>query len=270
MLALQQINIYPLKSARGISLPQANVAKWGLEDDRIFMLVDKEGNFLSQRQFPLMATIEVKKSAQGQFVFSHAQKDALCVEPLSFNGQMPVKIWKDQLQANTFPAAINNWFRDILATECFLVAMPEQQNRQVDLDYAQKGDQTAFSDGFPLLLISQASLDELNQRLKSPIPMNRFRPNLVIAGGNAFQEDNWEKIRIGEVIFDVVKPCSRCIIPTTDQKTGKRQGAEPLQTLATYRKKDGKIYFGQNLIQRNLGIIKLQDTVTVLASRNQQ
>ena len=140
---------------------------------------------------------------------------------------------------------------------------PQDEFRQCDPVYAKPGEKTAFSDGFPYLLISQASLDDLNQRLDTAVEMKRFRPNLVIAGSQAFEEDNWKKIRIGDVSFRLVKPCSRCIIPSIDPQSGVKS-AEPLKTLSSYRKRDNKIFFGQNLIAEGSGILQTGMPVEVL------
>ncbi|HFD86614.1 MAG TPA: MOSC domain-containing protein, partial [Gammaproteobacteria bacterium] len=138
------------------------------------------------------------------------------------------------------------------------------QVRQVDQDYASAGDKTAFSDGFPILLISQASLDDLNNRLDEPMPMKRFRPNLVVTGTQPYEEDQWQRISINGVEFRIVKPCSRCIVTTIDPETGKQTGVEPLETLGTYRKQGGKVMFGQNVIPDGSGVVALGDEVVIL------
>jgi uncharacterized protein YcbX len=144
--------------------------------------------------------------------------------------------------------------------------MPDECERQVDETYARPGDITSFSDGFPLLLISEASLQDLNSRLELPVPMRRFRPNLVISGCTPYAEDEWQRIRIGEIEFEVAKPCSRCIIPTIDTETAQRNpDREPLRTLATYRRRDNKVYFGQNLIHRGTGLLKVGDPLEIIA-----
>jgi uncharacterized protein YcbX len=144
------------------------------------------------------------------------------------------------------------------------VHFPDDSRRAVDPDYAAPADQVGFADGFPFLLISQASLDDLNARLDQPVPMLRFRPNLVVSGCGPYAEDGWKRIRIGDIEFRVAKPCSRCIIPTIDFATGER-AREPLQTLMTYRKRDNKVYFGQNLLHDAGGRLEVGTQVEVLA-----
>ena len=157
----------------------------------------------------------------------------------------------------------SNWFSSFLNTPARLVYFPDDEQRQVDLDYAQAGDVTAFSDGFPYLLISQASLDDLNSRLQAPVEMNRFRTNLVVTGNKAFAEDQWKRMRIGNIEFELVKPCSRCTIPSIDPLTAAKT-AEPVKTLASYRLRENKIFFGQNLIARGSGLLELGMPVEIL------
>jgi hypothetical protein len=140
--------------------------------------------------------------------------------------------------------------------------MPESTFRPVNSHYATDNEQVSFTDGFPFLLISEASLQDLNKRLDEPVPMNRFRPNLVVSGCEAFAEDSWRQIRIGSISFNVVKPCERCVITTVDQALGIR-GKEPLQTLSQYRRQNGKILFGQNLIHTSLGALQVGDSVEI-------
>ena len=167
---------------------------------------------------------------------------------------------KEALDAGADAAA---WLQAFLGVECRLVSLPDDAVRPVDPDYSQPSDQVGFADGFPFLLISQASLDDLNARLERAVPMQRFRPNLVVGGCAPYAEDGWRRIRIGELEFRVAKPCSRCVIPTIDFTTGER-GREPLQTLMTYRRRDNKIYFGQNLIHRGTGILETGTEVEIL------
>lgn len=270
MITVSQLWSYPLKSAQGIPLKQANIEQWGLQFDRSFMLVDLDGHFLSQRQTPLLATISIQKDiSNNRITFLHPKKSPLFVDPLLINGNLNVTVWGDNLPANTYSNEINAWFSDILNHPCRLVSMDDKVKRQVDLDYAQTGDITAFSDGFPILLISQASLNDLNNRLKKPVSMKRFRPNIVVTGCEAFAEDTWKTIRINGITLEVVKPCSRCIIPNTNQQTGERT-VEPIKTLSSYRKDlfgiKNKIFFGQNIIQRGFGNIQLDNELTVLES----
>ena len=260
-LRLTEINIYPLKSVAGITQQSWPLEARGLRYDRRWMLVDAEGHFLTQRQQPRMALIQTKLTD------SELLLSAPDVAPLSipFHGEgetRRVKVWGDECQALRCGDSAANWFRQLLQIECELVQMPDDEQRLVDEHYAQAHDEVGFADGFPLLLIGQASLDELNSRLQTPIEMRRFRPNLVIAGAEPFAEDQWKKIMVGGLSFRVVKPCSRCIIPCVDPETGER-GKEPLKTLASYRRRDNKIRFGQNLIQDGRGVLRLDQPVSI-------
>jgi uncharacterized protein YcbX len=172
-------------------------------------------------------------------------------------------VWKDQCQAFDAGDAAANWLSKFLSVKCRLVYFPDGEFRQVDLKYANTGDKTAFSDGFPLLLISQESLDDLNHRLSVPIAMNRFRPNIVIKGCQPFAEDSWKEIRIGGIIFRLVKPCSRCVIPSINIETAEKED-EPLKTLISYRKRDNKIFFGQNVIAEKKGQIEVGMPVEII------
>jgi uncharacterized protein YcbX len=177
---------------------------------------------------------------------------------------MAVVVWGDSVQAAAVGERADAWLSGFLGLACRLVYFPPDTVRAVDPDYARASDQIGFADGFPFLLISQASLDDLNGRLDEAVPMLRFRPNLVVAGCSAYAEDDWRRIRIGEIEFRFAKPCSRCIIPTIDPASGLR-GREPLRTLMGYRQRDNKVYFGQNLIHDGVGQLALGMPIEVLA-----
>lgn len=175
---------------------------------------------------------------------------------------LSVTIWDDRCIATWTGERATQWFSDLLEIDCSLVHLPERAARTVDPDYAPADHQVAFADGFPFLLISEASLGDLNRRLETPLPMNRFRPNLVIAGVEAFGEDQLGGFEIGGMRFRTVKPCDRCIVTTTDQETGER-GVEPLRTLATYRRSNGKVLFGQNVVHTGTGRLRVGDPLLV-------
>jgi uncharacterized protein len=259
-IRLSGIYIYPIKSAGGISLKTAQVEKRGFQHDRRWMLVDKTGKFLTQRQFPRMALISVHLAGE-QLVVDAPNRESISIPmQLESGDRISVQVWRDSCHAIALGQEINQWFSDFLEISCQLVYMSETTVRPIDPNYATNDEQVSFADGYPFLLISQASLQDLNQRLDEPVPMNRFRPNLVVSGCEAFAEDNWRKIRIGSISFRVVKPCSRCSITTVDQAQGTR-GKEPLLTLAKYRRRNGEIFFGQNLIQEELGTLQVGDLV---------
>ncbi|NEQ26510.1 MAG: MOSC domain-containing protein [Microcoleus sp. SIO2G3] len=263
-LRLSELNIYPVKSAAGISLTSARAQLRGLEFDRRWMITDTDGKFMTQRQFPRMALIGVQIN-QNQLHLSAPGMTDLVVEPVD-RPPVRVEVWGDFCQAILAEAAVNDWLTKFLDTSCQLVYMPDDTIRRVDRQYAidPNRDHVSFADGFPYLLISEASLEDLNSRLEVPLPMNRFRPNFVVSGCEPFAEDQWRAIRIGSVVFHLVKLCSRCAITTVDQATGVRE-QEPLVTMAKFRLQKRKILFGQNLVPENEGAIALGDAIEVLA-----
>jgi uncharacterized protein YcbX len=266
-LYLQDIYIYPIKSLGGISLQQAEVQHTGLQYDRRWMLTDKAGNFLSQRSVAQMALLQVNIAQDGLVV--NLKKKKLEVLTIPFNPatgrEVTVTVWDDVCTALEVSAWANKWFSDALEREVRLVFMPATTNRWVDNTYASNNEIVSFADDFPLLMIGQSSLDELNSRLDFPVPMNRFRPNLVFKGGTPFCEDLFKEFMIGEVTFNVAKPCGRCVITTINQDDGSK-GQEPLRTLATYRIINHKIMFGQNLLHRNTGTIKTGEKIKIISS----
>jgi len=260
---LAGIYIYPIKSCRGLSLMQSSITDCGLHYDRRWMLVDLNHTFISQRKIPRMALITVKMD-DDQLIITAPGASTLKI-PLNQQSslRLQVNIWKDSCLATDCGENAAQWFSNYLEQNCRLVFMPDESGRMVDSKYSPTAQAVNFADGFPFLLTSEASLQELNSRLDEPLPMNRFRPNLVIKGFKAYEEDSWKKIRIGDIGFRVVKPCSRCVITTIDQENGK-SAKEPLHTLATYRKTGGQVFFGQNLIQENPGNIAVNDIITTI------
>jgi len=256
---LSSLYRFPLKSAAGESLQRCASDSLGLLGDRRWMVVAAgTGRFLTQRILPRMALLQahwqgdtaLKLAAPGMpelLVRAPDDKTMRCVQVWSANPVVP--------DAGETAAA---WLSDFLGQACRLVYLPEDDGIQVDLDYARLGERTAFSDGFPFLLIGQASLDDLARRVGRPLEMLRFRPNLVVSGAEPYAEDGWKRIRIGQLTFRVVKPCSRCVIPTLDPATGERApDREPLNTLLSYRKGPGGVFFGQNLIAEGRGELEL-------------
>ena len=250
--------IYPVKSLAGIALQESELDSMGLKYDRRWMLVSTEGKFLSQRTLPKLALIQTSLDEAGQLTLSVQNKPNLIV-PKASDNTMPVKIWKDTVLANMVGDESDRWLSEVLGVPCHLVYINEEIVRQCDLEYSKQGDRTGFADGFPMLLASEASLDDLNERLDTPVDMRRFRPNIVVKGCEPFAEDTWEKFKLADVAMRGVKPCSRCPIPTVDPDTGERTGTEPITTLASYRKKNHKVYFGMNVIHQEQGVLKLGD-----------
>ncbi len=260
---LSEIWIYPIKSLTGIQLHQVEVFEKGLQYDRRWLLVDSNGRFITQRSHPQMALFRVSLTEDGLLV-QYPGYGAISI-PFHSPSQerIPVQVWDDQLEAILVNLDLSNWFTEILKQPVQLVSMPTDSKRLVDERYAHNQETVSFADDFPFLLISQASLDDLNSRMEEPVSMRRFRPNFVVSGFEAFQEDTIQEIRIGDVPFSIVKPCARCILTTIDPDTAVR-GKEPLFTLAKYRKAGNKVLFGQNLLFRSSGVVTTNDPITIL------
>jgi uncharacterized protein len=265
-MILSEINIYPVKSLAGTALGSAVVEDRGLQFDRRWMLVDENRQFITQREVPRMALVKIEVGADG--LTASVNGDRITVaNDLAVPEKGNVKIWSSSVKGAFYPAEVDGWFSNALGISCRLVLMPETTHRKVNPFYAVRKfrDTVSFADGYPFLLIGQASLDDLNARLTEPVPMNRFRPNFVVSGSGPYEEDTWKRIRIGSTEFHVVKPCGRCVITTVDQATGDKNGKEPLKTLSTYRTRRGKVLFGQNLIAESAGgVIWINDPVEVL------
>ncbi len=261
-IRLTGLNIYPIKSTRGIALSESEVDNFGLRYDRRWMVVDQNGLFLSQRNYPRMALIEPSIADDLLTI------EAPVMPPLKTSLNPPsavsttVTVWNDVCSATWLGERAAEWFTEFLGTSCSLVHMPDDVLRPANPAFAPAGTRVSFTDGFPFLLITEESLADLNQRLSKPLPMNRFRPNLVVAGAEPYAEDGWRRIEIGSLRLQVVKPCDRCLITTTDQATGER-GQEPLRTLATYRKVGSEVMFGQNVVHENTGQLRVGDLVAI-------
>jgi uncharacterized protein YcbX len=263
-LHLTGLTIYPVKSARGIPLSAARLDERGLEYDRRWMVVDEAGEFLTQRKLPRMALVHVELQADVLRIFADGMKDLHVPLEERPSASLRVHIWDDSLEAFNAGKEAESWFTEMLGRPCKLVRMPHRAVRVVNPKYSARKSLVSFADAFPLLLISQASLEGLNARLATPVPMNRFRPNLVVGGASPYEEDSWKSLRIGSVAFRVAKPCSRCTVPTVDQETGERD-QEPIRTLKSYRTQGSKVYFGQNLVHEGQGILTIGDPIEPLA-----
>jgi len=296
-MQISEINIYPIKSLKGISLDSAIVEERGLRHDRRWMLTDRDGVFMTQREFPEMATITVKvESGKLRVESENAGEMAIPFEPDEGERQR-VTVWQSVCDAEVYRGAVSEWFSDVLGTACQLVRMPDATQRHINPIFDRGRDIVSFADGYPIMVVGEASLEDLNKRLsreaeegvrdrqetdevvRDPLPMNRFRPNLVVSDSEPYAEDNWSRIRVGEAIFRPTKPCERCVITTVDQSKGEFAGKEPLKTLATYRMaKDvipdryeafgmngNAVLFGQNLVSETPGErISVGDAITVL------
>ncbi len=266
MLQLADLYRFPLKSGRGERLEQAAVDALGLAGDRRWMVVEAaSGRFLTQRLLPQMSQIAALWHDDGLQLAAPGCAPLQVSLPAPQAALREVSVWDDRLQVPDAGDAAAAWLSDYLGRACRLVQVPAERARQVDRCYAAEGERVGFADGFPLLLIGQASLDDLAQRVGRPVPMLRFRPNLVVSGAEPYAEDRWRRIRIGALQFRLVKPCSRCIMTTVDPQTGVRdEDREPLQTLKRYRAHDGEVFFGQNLIAEGTGTLSVGQAVEVL------
>ncbi|MFN0145392.1 MAG: MOSC domain-containing protein [Dehalococcoidia bacterium] len=258
------LNVYPVKSCAGLAVSEGVVDRRGFEGDREYMVVDPNGLFVTQREVPRLALVAL------EFVNSGLSFRAPGINPLPLSAtddgsRRRVVVWRSQCEAVDQGDVAAEWLSGFLGVPVRLVRMADDFSRKVDSDYALRPeDETGFSDGYPFLLLGEASLADLNSRLSVPVDMRRFRPNIVVSGAPPYAEDGWRRIRIGEVEFGVVKPCARCVITTTDQDTAER-GREPLATLATYRNVPGRgVLFGQNLIHMGRGQMRVGDAVEVL------
>lgn len=263
MVVLTDLFVYPLKSARGIALGEAELDDFGIRLDRRWMVTDEGGGMVTQREEPRLALI-VPRLEPDRLVLGAPGMDDLALPAGGAPGpRLPARVWSDRVAGAVVQEEATAWISDYLGAPRRIVHMPDAAFRRVDSRYSPARRRVSFADAFPFLLISGESLDALNARLDRPLPMNRFRPSLVVRGGGPHAEDGWRAVRIGGVAFDVVKPCARCVVTTTDQATGAR-GQEPLRTLAAYRKRGGKVLFGQNLIHRGPGRVRAGDPVDVL------
>jgi uncharacterized protein len=252
VLRLTALHIYPIKSARGCTVQEWEIDSFGLRYDRRWMVIDRRGHFITQRTHPRLALIQ--PSIDGDIL--RVTTPGMPVLELPLHPAPGVTttavVWRDTCEAVWTGERSAGWFSEALGTPCSLVHMPVETVRPADPAFAPSGVRVSFADGFPLLLISEESLEDLNARLPTPLPMNRFRPNLVVRGDSPYVEDALTAFRMGEIDFRVVKPCDRCMVTTTDQETTER-GVEPLRTLATYRKVGGEVMFGQNVIHFGTG-----------------
>jgi uncharacterized protein len=265
MLQISNLYIYPIKSLGGIELQNAQLTDRGLEHDRRWMLVDEHNQFLTQRSFPRMALLKTAFKENKLIVFERDDEDdALTLDLVPVNGdKIQVDVWDDNCEAQQVSTTADLWFSDKLRRKVKLVYMPDSSRRKVDEIYALQNDITSFSDGYPVLLIGQSSLDDLNSKLDQPVPMNRFRPNIVFTGGAPYQEDEMLHFKIKDLDFYGVKPCGRCVMTTINQDTG-TGGQEPLRTLSLYRTANNKVNFGQNILHTGFGRINVGDEIRLL------
>lgn len=261
---ISQLFYYPVKSLVGVNTHKLEINSWGPHHDRRLMLVDEEGRMVTQRQCRLMALVKVKDlGASLQLQFRGQSKSITWPNFKEETNQKRVLVWSDEIKAQMIPGSINTWLSDVLERKVQLVYMPDETHRQVDLNYASEGVRTSFSDGFPFLLISRASVEFLQKKLPFELDVRRFRPNIVVDGCEAFAEDSWSQIRIGEMEFQLVKPCARCAMPSINMETAQVQ-KEVMQVMNDHRKREGDVFMGQNMVHTGEGELQLGQAVEIV------
>ncbi|MCK7624800.1 MOSC domain-containing protein [Streptomyces sp. RS10V-4] len=268
---VQSLHLYPVKALAGTGPGEAAVEPWGLAGDRRWLVADAEGRQITQRQEPRLALARAEELPGGALRLTAPGVPPLTVPVPAPADTVPVQVFGTVVQAVPAGREAAEWWRGYLGTACRMVHMDAPERRRaIDPRFSEPGDTVSFADGFPLLLTTTASLDALNSLIaqgdhpdEGPLPMNRFRPNVVIGGTAPWAEDDWRRVRIGEVVFQVAKPSGRCVVTTTDQRTAER-GKEPLRTLARHRRFGDQLVFGQNLIPRGAGTLRVGDPFEIL------
>lgn len=260
-MKLAEIVVFPVKSLRGVSVDRWPMEKTGLRWDRRWMLVDERGRFLSQRSDPSMALIDVGVESEA-LIFGAPGRRELRVEDLA-GGAVDVEIWRKRVRARLVSPDADAWFSEALGRSARLVVMPSGMRRKPGSSESRAGDRVGFADSDPVLIASEASLQDLNARLFAPIPMRRFRANLVLEGAQAYAEDGFDEVRVGDVQLRRTRRCGRCSVTTIDIETG-RTGEEPLRTLATYRRFGRKVCFGTYYVPDRLGVVSVGDDVRAM------
>lgn len=261
---LSGLFVYPIKACGGVALEAARVVERGLALDRRYMLIDRSGTFITQREAPRLCLVRTELTESSIVVRSPHATTLELPHALAEGEPAPCRVWGDACSALCH-AEGSRWFAELMNEDVRLVYMPESERRAVNPRRARAGDIVSFADGYPCLVISEASLSDLNARSPEPLTMTRFRPNLVISGCEPYAEDGFERLRVGEVDFRAVKRCDRCVVTTVDPSTGER-GREPLRTLAQYRLEDGKVWFGMNLIHDGPGVLRVGDECSAILS----
>lgn len=262
-MKIKSLSVYPVKSCRGVSKELLNIVDTGFEFDRQFMIIKSDGTFITQRRYPKLAQIEI--NIEDECISFFADGDKLKLTLRQEGEELDTIIWEDTLKSIDQGDEIANWLSSFLEIDCRLVSTSKDHPREVKEKYKEFGlESINFVDRLPFLLVTSASLSDLNNKMGITIPIDRFRANIVIENDVPWEEDSWKKIRIGNIYFNVVKSCVRCAIPTIDQSTGERMGAEPLKTLRTFRNSSKGVEFGRLLIQENTGNLNLNDEVEII------
>lgn len=272
MLSISKLFIYPIKSLRGISVQSALVTDRGLQYDRRWMIVDENNKFLSLRTIPKMALLKVEMNNAGMKIISleNTGSDFQIRFDQEENDLESVIIWNATVEAKRVGKDADGWFSEMLGVNCKLVFMPDNSMRPVNTTsgFAPKGKFTSFADAYPFLMIGQSSMDDLNLRMRIPLTIERFRPNIVFSGGFPYQEDVIEDFKIGQINFTGLENCKRCMVPNVDPEKGVfNSDKEPTKTLATYRMRDKKIEFGRNVVHQGTGLISVGDELQLVSNK---
>lgn len=276
LVRVVELNVYPVKSTRGLPVAQAEVEPWGLADDRRWMVVDDSGYVVTARVRPALLGVRVTPLGRGRVLLEGPHAAGIEVDATTSREYVPVQIWKNTLEAVRPSVTADAWFGKLLDDDVRLVWLDDPTRRPVNPAYGLPADRVSFADAFPLLATTTGSLARLNDWVveeallrgevppEAPLPMRRFRPSVVVDNAEPFAEDTWCKLRIGDVPFRAVKLCDRCVLTTIDPDTQSR-GKEPLRTLARHRNWDGKVWFGMNLVPDGTGVVRVGDEVEVTA-----
>jgi len=251
--------VYPIKSCGAVALESARLLPHGLDGDRRYMLARPDGTFISQRTHPELARVRSSLTEERIGAAVPGRPPLDLPRQLDGGSRISATIWADTVPAVLHPEG-SIWFSELLDEEISLLYLQDDDLRKVNPKYAAPGDRVAFADAYPLLLTSESSLDELNRGIEEPVPMNRFRPNVVVRGWPPYAEDALVGLTIGGVELAMPKLCDRCVVTTTDQETGAR-GPEPLRALAQTRRWDQKVWFGANLIPHGTGMLSVGQAV---------
>jgi uncharacterized protein YcbX len=269
MFQISELYIYPIKSLGGIKLNKATITDRGFKYDRRWMLIDDNNRFISQRECAVMALFKTSISGKFLTVTDTRTNTSISISLVTVNQNIKiVKIWDDTCAAQSVSNEADAWFTNALRMNTRLVYMPDDTKRFTDPEYTSADNLTSFSDAYPFMILGQSSLDDLNMRLNNSLPINRFRPNIVFTGGKPYQEDIMDSFTINDIAFNGVKLCARCNIITIDQYNASTS-KEPTKTLSSYRVKNNKLYFGQNLIHFGTGTISVGDELLLLTTHDQ-
>ncbi len=258
-MVVTELHIYPVKGLRGIRVTKAKLTERGFERDRRWMLVDNDGLFISQRTHPKLARFSTKFSEEGDLIINYDTESIVLTSRDVTEVVIEVSMWDKCFMGHLLSDTINNWWKMNLDSDVRMVYMTDDDIRIKE--YGDKDTQLSYADGYPYLIIGTESLAYLNSKLDTSVPMNRFRPNIVVKTTTPHIEDDWSELSIGDQLLNIVKPCARCTVVTVDQLSGKK-GIEPLRTLATYRKVGNKVNFGVNAVAITGGIISIGDRVS--------